>query len=128
MFSVLWNIEMRADVNRSYCYTSDGSGAWERLPRDTSIFFEGADGAYTQLIRVTRNVQINVACWGWVGDELEFLGDGHAAFDIAEPPASVVIRGGGFDLTGTLTIPSLPPAVAGVRCQDSGAVRCTQTA
>lgn len=108
LISILWNIEMRADVDRSYCYASDGSGAWERLPMDASIFFEGANSAYTQLIPLARNVEITVECWGWVDDQLQFLGDGGAAFDTAAPPGSVVIRGGGFDFTGSLTMPGLP--------------------
>jgi hypothetical protein len=114
MLSILWNIEMRAAVDRAYCYASDGRGAWERLPRDASIFFEGAEGAYTQLMPATREVQINVECWGWLGDELQFLGDGQVAFDLAEAPGSVVIQGDGFDLTGVLTIPNVLPAAAGV--------------
>jgi hypothetical protein len=112
--SILWNIETLAAVDRSYCYATDGSGAWERLPRDASIFFEGAQGVYAQLLPATRNTQIHVECWGWLGDELEFLGEGQVAFDITESPGSVVIRADGFDLTGELTIPSLPPAVSGL--------------
>jgi hypothetical protein len=114
LLSILWNIELRAAVDRSYCYASDGSGAWGRLPRDASIFFEGAEGAYTQLIPSAPTGQIDVECWGWLEDDLQLLGDGHAVFDIAESPGSVVIRGGGFDLTGALSIPSLPPAIAGL--------------
>ena len=113
LISILWSIEMRAEVDRSYCYASDASGDWERLPGDASIFFEGSDAAYTQLIPATRSVAITVECWGWLDDQLQFLGDGGAAFDISESPGSVVIHGGGFDLTGSLTIPGLPTASDG---------------
>lgn len=104
---ITWSFQPKEPVDKSYCYTSTGSGIWEKIPKPPFNFLDGFN-PYTQfkLIFPNQKSVIQVQCWGWLGTVLKFLGQGETPFDVLKPPGEMKIDGGGFVLTG---IPKVPP-------------------
>ncbi len=107
-WKIIWHLNLKGKADKSYCYTSDGSGVWDKMPKNPFEFFPGVDNIYTQLLDSfpTQNFVVQVQCWGWSGGALQFLGDGQAGFDPKKGSAQLVIDGPAFHLTGE---PQLPP-------------------
>lgn len=100
LISIIWDIKFTEPVDKSYCYTSSGNGVWEKMPKDPFTFFQNLDSLYTQLILPAENVVIQVHCWGWLGGDLKYLGQGETSFDINQPPQNVMLNADGFQFIG----------------------------
>lgn len=108
-FFIGWELKLKGQVDKSYCYLSDGSGTWDKMPKQPFEFFGGLNNLYTQVFDVTppSAATIQAQCWGWLGGALKFLGQGETKV-ISGGPIQVV--GEGFELVG---IPQLPEATGG---------------
>ena len=77
-FVINWELKLNGQADKSYCYLSDGSGKWEKMPQPPFEFFGGVDNLYTQVFDVTPPTEatIQAQCWGWLGGVLKYLGQG----------------------------------------------------
>jgi hypothetical protein len=98
-FLIQWELKLTGNVDKSYCYLSEGSGKWEKVPKQPFQFFGGLDNLYTQVFEATPPsvVAIQAQCWGWMGGALKYLGQG-VTKAIGQGPIQVI--GDGFQLTG----------------------------
>jgi hypothetical protein len=98
-FFINWELKLSGQVDKSYCYLSDGSGAWDKVPKQPFQFFGGLSNLYTQVFDVTPPIEatIQAQCWGWLGGVLKYLGQGQTKVINAGP---IQVIGEGFQLTG----------------------------
>lgn len=102
-FLINWQFQPKEPVDKSYCYTSNGNGKWEKIPKKPFEFFKGAQVNYPQYEFELLNegeVIIQVQCWAWLGDKLKFLGQGEKRVNTVQPATEVMISGEGFQLVG----------------------------
>jgi LysM repeat protein len=99
-FLIKWELKLTGQVDKSYCYVSDGSGTWDKMPKQPFQFFGGLDNLYTQVFDVTppSEVTVQAQCWGWLGGVLKYLGQGEAKSASKDP---IQLNGDGFQLVGT---------------------------
>jgi hypothetical protein len=91
-------LHLTGQADRSYCYVSDGSGDWDKIPGPPFEFFAGADNLYVQVFEVTpRDVSAQAQCWGWQDGALTYLGQADTR---ANAGKSLELRGDGFLLSG----------------------------
>ena len=100
---IQWKFKPSEPVDQSYCYTSDGGGTWEKMPKEPFTFFESAENPYVQVIS-SDTLVIQMECWGWLGGVLQYLGEGKAETASLQPAETLVISGSGFIFTGTAQI------------------------
>jgi hypothetical protein len=98
-FFINWELKLNGQVDKSYCYLSDGSGTWDKVPQLPFQFFGGLKNLYTQVFDVAppSAATIQAQCWGWLGGVLKYLGQGETKVT-NEGPIQVI--GEGFQLTG----------------------------
>jgi hypothetical protein len=109
---ISWQFKPTEPVDKSYCYTSDGGGAWEKMPKETFEFFGSTQADYLQTdFPFNKNkIVIQMQCWGWLGDALKYLGEGETQFETLQQPNQVMISGAGFEFVG---IPQYPAETGG---------------
>jgi len=97
-----WHLMTTETMEKYYCYQSSGDGIWQRIPADPFTFFDGQNGDYDQLgpFNSDKEIQLQMQCWGWQAESLKYLGEGVKKVSLEQPPAEVVIEGGGFVITG----------------------------
>ena len=100
-FSIEWDLKITKPADMTYCYLSDGSGVWDKVPKPPFNFFESLDNLYTQLFDAIpqEDLVLQAQCWGWAGGVLEFLGDGQTTFN-RNQDGPLVMSGQGFQLSG----------------------------
>lgn len=105
-FLITWELKLTGPVDKSYCYLSNGSGTWDKMPKQPFEFFGGLENLYTQVFDVTQpsELTIQAQCWGWLAGALKYLGQGETK-SAAQGP--IQISGDGFQLVG---MPQWPEA------------------
>lgn len=101
-FSIVWDLKLTKQADKSYCYLSNGSGVWDKMPKPPFTFFQSMDNLYTQLFDALpqQEIVIQAQCWGWVGGALEYLGDGQTSFDAHQAANELMVDGKAFQLIG----------------------------
>lgn len=105
---ILWEYIPLKPADKSYCYISSGNGNWTKIPKKPFTYFLGDTMKYTQLeeVAATQKTDIEVNCWGWVGEVLKYLGSGKVKYDPTLPHAPLNISGDSFELFGLPKIPA----------------------
>ena len=107
---ITWQFKPTAPVDKSYCYTSTGNGAWEKMPKKVFEFFLTPENVFEQAFEALPQQEpvIQMQCWGWLGGTLKYLGQGETGVDATKPPSQVVVSGDEFQFVGLVKIP--PPS------------------
>ena len=110
-----WKFQVKEPVDKYYCYQSTGAGKWEKMPKQPFDFFNGVQFDYPQYDLVLPGIEtaLQVQCWGWLGGELKFLGQGEAKFDPAQPVDLVMVNTDSIQVVGVPQIKTKPDKMLG---------------
>jgi len=105
---ITWKFTPTVPVDKSYCYTSTGNGAWDKMPKKAFEFFLTPENVFEQAFEALpqQETVIQMQCWGWLGGVLKYLGQGETGVDATKPPSQVVVSGEGFQFVGIPVIPA----------------------
>lgn len=103
------NLRSNLPVDRAYCYRSFNGINWERWP-DFGFFLPDEDGFQLEEETSTflldglgdesesHDLGLQLECWGWIADNLEFLGnmeietmEGEGTFQLGDPSVSTEV-------------------------------------